>query len=58
MDDLRLALSQLVERASKAEQAAWRVKSLEEFAEWLDSDFLNRDPQVPLANLYVLIEDL
>jgi len=58
MDDLRLELSRLVERASKAEQAAWRAKTPEEFAEWLDSDFLNRDPQVPLANLYVLIEDL
>jgi hypothetical protein len=58
MDDIRLALSRLVERASKAEQAAWRSKTPEEFAEWLDSDLLNRDPQVPLADMYILIEDM
>ena len=58
MDEIRSQVLSLLNRTLAMEEASTRFKTPAEFAAWLDEEFMARDPQVPLANLYVLIDGL
>jgi hypothetical protein len=58
VDEIRAEVNDLVARAVELQEAANQARTPSEFAAWLDQEFILRDPQVPLANMYVLIEDI
>lgn len=57
MGELRQAALILAGRANAIVVASVEAATPEEFAKWLDADYLNRDPQLPLADLFELIAE-